>query len=312
MADVLLALLAGGIAVVALSKVQARAEARAQAGPRPSGSKWVTKEEFHNTFAPVHAMARPTVPLTPRPFMQPTPLESRIGGQPWCDAAWTWPLSPSGAPLAFLAQINFADMQLPQFPSQGLLQIFYDPSGPPDTQRGTLEARWIAEPVAGTVAAPPESLPPFPYWADRHGYPEGLALRPGPVGLMGPCRACPLVEEVVAPLNGRLGETREISDAIDYLHRGETRVPNRLLSVLTADRPSPAHYVGGHPFCLKENDGLFARTDPAIDGYDRLLLAIGTDEHVILDNGAGLNIMIRQVDLDRRDFSRVIACCRST
>lgn len=57
-------------------------------------------------------------------------FQSKIGGKPYWSEAQPWPTNRKGAPLYFLAQINFATMPtLPPYPDKGLLQFFVDPSG---------------------------------------------------------------------------------------------------------------------------------------------------------------------------------------
>ncbi len=72
----------------------------------------------------VIATIQPTVEfsLTDTPTIT---WQSKVGGLPYLPQDFDYPTTSDGEPLAFLAQINFADMpSLPDFPTQGILQFF--------------------------------------------------------------------------------------------------------------------------------------------------------------------------------------------
>ncbi|RJF71492.1 DUF1963 domain-containing protein [Deinococcus cavernae] len=53
------------------------------------------------------------------------PWTSKLGGTPYRPLGSAWPHAQDGTPLAFLAQINFAEMSLlGDFPGQGIVQFF--------------------------------------------------------------------------------------------------------------------------------------------------------------------------------------------
>ncbi|MFM7401408.1 MAG: YwqG family protein, partial [Bacteroidota bacterium] len=53
------------------------------------------------------------------------PWQSKIGGLPYMPKNMTWPATPGGQPLFFLAQINFSEMPaLSPFPDKGIVQFF--------------------------------------------------------------------------------------------------------------------------------------------------------------------------------------------
>jgi uncharacterized protein YwqG len=57
---------------------------------------------------------------------------SKFGGTPFTPEDFTWPHNPSGRPMEFIGQINFAEVvaQTPSFlesvPNEGIFQFFYD------------------------------------------------------------------------------------------------------------------------------------------------------------------------------------------
>lgn len=52
---------------------------------------------------------------------------SRVGGWPYLLTPQQYPLAADGAPMAFIAQINFGDLpSLPGYPDSGILQFFAD------------------------------------------------------------------------------------------------------------------------------------------------------------------------------------------
>lgn len=56
----------------------------------------------------------------------PTPLDSHMGGMPYMPQNTKWPLDKEENQIPFLIQINFNGMNLEKFPSNGILQIFYN------------------------------------------------------------------------------------------------------------------------------------------------------------------------------------------
>ena len=70
---------------------------------------------------------RPTVNITLQPSASLSVWQSKVGGVPYLPRDAAYPHNQAGEPLAFLAQINFADMPpLPHFPTQGILQFYID------------------------------------------------------------------------------------------------------------------------------------------------------------------------------------------
>jgi len=108
----------------------------------------------------------PVVTLSPRRAEALDALDTKIGGQAWApDALHTWPLSKTGVPLCFLAQINFAQMPaIEDFPRRGLLQVFADIDPDADAIRKQHKDMsdvigWYPEPEGQTVLTRPDGAP---------------------------------------------------------------------------------------------------------------------------------------------------------
>jgi uncharacterized protein YwqG len=93
--------------------------------------------------------------------------ESKVGGEPFLPPSIPYPRSPAGAPLAFLAQINFAEVPpMDGYPENGLLSFFFDASHElygldldhPTRQHG-FRVLYIP---AGEIASGTRRTPPFP------------------------------------------------------------------------------------------------------------------------------------------------------
>lgn len=76
----------------------------------------------------IEALVRPFVRMTPAGRPEAA-TQSYVGGHPFIpagmDRASVWPVDGAGAPLLFLAQVNFAEVPpLPGFPTEGMMQWF--------------------------------------------------------------------------------------------------------------------------------------------------------------------------------------------
>ncbi len=109
---------------------------------------------------------------------------SRLGGHPTADADFVWPRNDDGEPLAFLAQIDWAELPPEprvERPDQGRFAIFYDNERQPwEGEHGGFAIRRL-DPAAEAPIHPPADLPEdavFPStpitfrWADDWPYAE--------------------------------------------------------------------------------------------------------------------------------------------
>ena len=56
----------------------------------------------------------------------PDILDNKIGGLPYLPVGEDYPKDKNGKPLALLLQVNLKDIDLPNFPKEGILEIFTD------------------------------------------------------------------------------------------------------------------------------------------------------------------------------------------
>lgn len=108
-------------------------------------SEAAAEETSAEPEAPVAAPAEPEAPVAAAPVAPAPagplcipahamdapdgigPLASRIGGMPWLAEDEFWPTGADGAPMTFLAQINFAEIPATEgVPAHGLLRLFVD------------------------------------------------------------------------------------------------------------------------------------------------------------------------------------------
>jgi uncharacterized protein YwqG len=203
------------------------------------------------------------------------PTESKIGGVPYVpvDAEL-----PSGEPFSFVAQINFADVELEPFPHRGLVQF------------------WVAtDDLYGSLRDDPTSGFRCIYYPEldrpqRSDLPppiEGGPLNPGRLAVG---RRLTFHREtcVVAPADCRWEP---------FLARHQIaadRVPDEAYDSYAND----GHRIGG--YCA------FTQTDPRDASDPPLsLLQLDSDENVAWGDAGIGHWFIREVDLRARDFSRV-------
>ena len=58
--------------------------------------------------------------------IEPSISDNKLGGTPYFPEGENYPYTSSGSPMALLLQVNLKDIDLPAFPSQGILEIFID------------------------------------------------------------------------------------------------------------------------------------------------------------------------------------------
>lgn len=239
------------------------------------------------------------------------PWSSRLGGAPYRPQGSAWPLSrTSGRPLAFLAQLNFAELpHLEGFPTQGIVQFFIadgdycgaafdrghgiEALGDDANYRVLYHPEVMRDPAGLDLASAPYAPDP-----DGHGLPHDPAqefmlrgtLTSGPV-----TRDDRLFEHLVGQSLWVLLESEdglEIDD--DELERYERLAGS-------------GHKLGGYPD--------FRQKDPRTLQHPHVqLLQLSSDDDLELmwgDSGIA-HFFIQPDDLARADFSRVVYhwdCC---
>lgn len=227
---------------------------------------------------------------------------SRLGGQPWAPSDDAdWPQDDEGRPLFFLAQINFADLTLPDYPTAGLLQVFaaWHTAGLPDMsdgQDGNLTMRWFETPQGGGVTPVPDVHrdKKMSMFASERARLQGVGLK---------------FESGTAPGNP-YSWPFEAFDSVEDLfdrHPADAAAKDRVFQ-WEADQDAivegyGAHWVGGHA-SFTQND--IRHGDEDLQTFDRVLLHIGFDDDVCLGDAGQLNVMIRNNDLRAKRFGAAL------
>lgn len=220
-----------------------------------------------------------------------SPLSSRLGGQPWMADGEDWPLSRTGRPMIFIAQVNFSETPpLADYPDSGLLQVFvadddmwgmkYDARG-----EGDIRIIWRPDPRGGGARPHPDwerDLSPF-HSLEPELKGRAMTFRPGH---MAPSIMDARVDHMVP----------------DWWRAENSGEIEALLDLPAPDEPGPV-YVGGHPRFTQAD----VRHDQTLADHDRVLLQVGYVPDVIMWGDVGeATWLIRREDLLKRDFSRVL------
>lgn len=220
------------------------------------------------------------------------PWESKVGGQPYLPKAMTWPTTPDGHALFFLAQINFAELPaLAPFPSKGIVQFYindddlygmdFDDAEKQDTFRVLFHSD-----VKEDLSLLQTKLPNTDWEEDL----------------------LPHHPEECYPLIFGLGEeVVPISDYQFYQHFGSDffrqfgEAEWEVMGQLEKSLRSQGHKLGGYAYFTQDDPR--RKEDPML-----LLLQLDSDEQMDLmwgDMGVG-HFFIREKDLAALDFSRVL------
>lgn len=237
------------------------------------------------------ATRQPFIRVNAQPERATSWWESKVGGLPYLPKGTDWPTAPDGSALAFLAQLNFADMpRLAPFPERGILQFYindddlygmdFDDGACADTFR----VLFFPEPV-----------------------PDESALQTQP-STRTDYDLLPHHPEVSHPLTFALAE--EVAPMTDYrfwqifgtdFFRQFGEQEWDLQETFGRAVRSQGHKVGGYAF--------FTQDDPRrADDPMLLLFQLDSDEGMDLmwgDMGVG-HFFIREKDLIARDFSQVL------
>lgn len=246
-------------------------------------------EPFRAQFAQTR---QPFIRITSQDARKTSLWESKVGGMPYLPQNTNWPQSAEGENLAFLAQVNFAELpSLPLFPSKGILQFFiheddlygmdFDDGENPDT------FRVLFHPEVRENNAELQTRLPKADWEESllpHHPDESYPLLFG------------LAEEV-APITDYRFYQHFGSDFFRQFGASEWEVMGELEKSVRAQ----GHKIGGYAY--------FTQDDPRRPDDPMLLLfQLDSDERMDLmwgDMGVG-HFFIREKDLIALDFSRVL------
>ena len=257
-------------------------------------------------FAPyrdsIAASQRPTANITLQPSASLSVWQSKVGGVPYLPLDAAYPHNKAGEPLAFLAQINLAEIPpLPHFPAQGILQFYIDANDDlwgldfdnPTVQNGfrviyfadlITDTQQLHTNIATYTTFDPDCLP----FSGQYAMQFSAASQ-----------AISLNDHRFALTHQQTGETVDASNIWEQLD-------DEFFEAYDSAFSAEGHRMGGYPY--------FTQSDPR--GYLAayadyvLLLQLDSDEENGVDmlwGDAGVcNFFIHPQDLAKRDFSKVL------
>jgi len=256
------------------------------------GQKAVSDSEADEIIEWYQSLSRPALMLRPDSRIAATEASAQIGGPVWLADEEQWPLDPDGKRLEFVAQFDLRRLpRLEGFPEVGVLRFFvgrdelFGANWDVPEQSGC-RILWHSRPLAGGRREPPiplqpEDMSPFQSQTLRA---DGLALAATETYDLPDADSWP-VEARLAELGERFG-ARELADRLFEL----------------SDERESGHCIGGYPMFTQPD---FRRADYYAD-YDVLLLGLTSDDAIMWGDVGEAMFIMRQSDLDRRDFSRVV------
>jgi len=231
------------------------------------------------------------------------PVDTKIGGRPWHPGTdEDWPLSKSGEPLSFLAQINFAQLPtIDDFPKQGLLQLFYKDFGAPgdDDQTGGFAkvVRWYADPKGDQQFELPDNLPrprKDSWLATDQVQKKGIGAE-FEWKVLPPTTFTYPLDEMAGFIGARRHpENEEVRKMIGEFELTLEAMDDEFLEEYGT------HWVGGHPYFIQGD----VRSDPAQQHLDRVILHLGSGDNLMIGDAGTANLMINQDDLRNQRFDR--------
>lgn len=241
---------------------------------------------------------RPAAVLSLGEVVEPGPRGCHVGGRVWIPEGEVWPTTSEGAPLQFLAQLDFAELPpIVDFPHTGVIQFFTNAddlygANFDDLFAGAFRVIW--RPVLPDSGALMESPP-----AEEDYSPLSRKLRqasrrlvPRPAAMLPSAFGADVAAYVPAVLD------RPGSDAIvDWMDGHET-----------ANRE--VHHVGGYPGTTQDD----FRREARYASLDRVLLQLWseTDGSIMWGDMGQSSFTISQADLRALRFDRVVFhwdCC---
>lgn len=239
----------------------------------------------------INATQRPFIRAKAEPARATALWDSKVGGLPYLPRGVAWPSAPDGRPLFFLAQLNFAQMPaLPPFPEKGIVSFFIDDDDlygmdfDDGENADTFRVLFFPE-VTENEAVLQADFPPLrdydllPHHPDE-SYPLSFTL----------------AEELMPATDYQFWQTFG-ADFFQKFGEKEWELTDAYGKAIKAD----GHKIGGYAYFTQDDPR--RAEDPML-----LLFQLDSDERMDLmwgDMGVG-HFFIREKDLARRDFSRVL------
>ena len=254
------------------------------------GKKAVREDEADEIIAWYNSLARPALTLVPD-RSSPSDAPARIGGPAWLADGEEWPVNPGGERLEFVAQVDFARLQkLHGFPENGVFRVFVGRdelfgANWDAPEKSGCKILWHQGPLeGGRLEAPrplkPDDMSPFQSESLRG---DGVALTGRSTTDFPDYDSCE-VDARLARQSDRLGMS-EVEDEIFEM----------------SQEREGGHRIGGYPMFTQPD---FRRAG-YYDDYTVLLLGLTSDDAIMWGDVGEASFLMRQADLDARDFSRV-------
>lgn len=256
------------------------------------GQQAVSDAEADAILEWYQSLARPALMLRPDSRITATEAAAQIGGSVWLAEGESWPVDAEGRRLEFVAQLDFRRLpRLAGFSDAGVLRFFVGRdelfgANWDVPEKNGCRILWHPGPIsAGRLESPlplqPDEVSPFQSETSRA---EGVALAATETYDLPDADSCH-VDARLTELEGRYGAS-ELQDRIFEL---------------SLEREN-GHCVGGYPMFTQPD----FRRPGYYDDYDVLLLGLTSDEAIMWGDVGEAMFLMRQADLDRRDFSRVV------
>lgn len=221
----------------------------------------------------------------------PAPWESCFFGTPYLPADAAWPTTRSGAPLQFIAQLNFAEMpDLKGFPCKGIVQFYVNSHDNllglnlDDPLNGDFRVLFWPEPVQDMAVLRSDAAPVADFAHSPGGQPCRLTFETGldPINLDSSSFEKQFPEDFFSDLGDSEWDARD-----EYAELN----------------PLGGHKVGGYPH--------FTQDDPRYDElaeFDVLLFQMDTDSANGIQWGdmGVANFFVRPDDLAAGRFDQVL------
>jgi len=250
------------------------------------GRKAVTEEEADAIVDWFCSLTRPALILRPDPAVSVVDTAARIGGPAWLADDEQWPLDGAGGRLEFVAQLDFARLpRLEGFPDSGVLRFFVG-------RDELFGANWDAPEKSGCCIL----------W---HAGPATGGRLEAPHSLT-PDDISPFQSETVRAVGQALSATPADTWHVAVRLAGQddrpgmAEVDDRIFEI--SEEREPGHRIGGHPVFVQTD----FRRPGYYDDYDVVLLGLTSDSAIMWGDVGEATFLIRQADLDRRNFSRVV------
>lgn len=260
----------------------------AEAAPR------ITLSEAKAFWAAIEDASLPMAKATVEDRKPLNSKESRIGGAPLAIGEdSTWPRDEDNAPMAFIAQLNFAELpELEDFPTKGILQIFSSFAMIDDSHACERVIRWDPDPITDASLEIPSEIKKTTrdtrYFSEKARQ-IGLPLKFEHFMALGNPYNWPFA--ATSPMHeNRLPENNEVDELLEGWECREEEISEGY----------GIHWVGGHPDFVQWD----VRYDPDLQSLDRLLFHMGFDDDICIGDAGELNVMISRNDLLRRDFQK--------